>query len=392
MTSTPHNSLTGLTRDAADRQARILLAASIEPGDSAVGHIVRTQGAVAMFRLLFSDDATAPGLGAESLAQLRAHAVPTLTTARITDVLQATQDAGITVLTPSDTAWPHSLADLGDTAPLALFARGNTDLLTAPNLTATAGARACSGYGTHVATEFATALTERGHVILTGGAYGIDAAATRAALSAGGNTIAFLAGGVDRPYPAGHAGLFELVIDAGGLLVSETAPNLAPTRWRFLRRSRLLAALAHRVVIVEAGYRSGTRHLADNAIELGRPLGIVPGTITSATSAGCNDLLRSAGTVAVTTADEVHALESSQLVSSTGSGDFPHLDSLAVLTADWDDDPALTPRQVERLRALPVSDVQRVLTRTARRSENQFLALLDSVRADATRQLLDQYD
>lgn len=385
MTSTPHDPLTGLTGTDADRQARILLSASIEPGDTAVGRIVRTHGATEMLRLLFSSDSAAPGLDAESLSQLRAHAVPALTSTHITDILQAIHDANIAVLTPDDDAWPSRLADLGDAAPLALFVLGDPGLLTAPSVTATVGARAATGYGTHVATELASDLAARGHVILAGGAYGIDAAAHRAALTAAGQTIAMLAGGVDRPYPAGNTDLFEQIVQAGGLLISETAPTLPPTRWRFLRRSRLIAALAHRVVIVEAGVRSGTRHVAAQAIELRRPLGVVPGPITSAASAGCHEVLRGGGAVLVTSADDVHALQSAP---SSGSGDFPSLDSLDVLTADWDDDPALTAEHRRILQALPDREVQQILTGNARTVEPEFLALLDGVRSATTRQLL----
>lgn len=385
MTSTPHDPITGLTGTAADRQARILLSASIEPGDTAVGRIVRTHGAAHMLRLLFNDDTTAPGLDAESLTKLRSHAVPALTTTHITDVLHAIQVANVTVLTPDDYAWPRRLHDLGDAAPLALFARGNPDLLTAPSVTATVGARAATEYGTHVATELAADLATRGDAILAGGAYGIDAAAHRASLAAGGQTIALLAGGVDRPYPSGNTGLFERIVQAGGLLVSETVPTAPPTRWRFLRRSRLIATLAHRVVIVEAGARSGTRHVAIQATELRRPLGAVPGPITSPTSAGCHELLRG-GAVPVTSADDVHALQPAP--STSGSGDFPSLDSLDALRADWDDDPALTDEHLSILRALPEREVQVILTGNARTVEREFLPLLDGVRTATTRQLL----
>lgn len=388
MTSTPHDPLEGFTGTAADRQARILLSASIEPGDTAVGRIVRTHGATHMLRLLLSGESAAPGLDAEALAQLRAHAVPVLTATHLTDVLQVIHDANITVLTPDDDAWPHRLSDLGDAAPLALFARGNPHLLTDPSVTATVGARAATAYGEHVATELAADLAGRGHVILAGGAYGIDAAAHRAALTAGGKTIAALAGGVDRPYPAGNTDLFERIVQAGGLLVSETAPTLPPTRWRFLRRSRLIATLAHRVVIVEAGLRSGARHIATQATELRRPLGVVPGPITSAASAGCHAVLRGGGAVPVTSADDVDALQPAPSVSVSGSGDFPSLDSLDVLTADWDDDPALTDEHRRILRALPDREVQDVLTGNARTVEAEFLILLDGVRSATTRQLL----
>lgn len=388
MTPTSHDFLTGLTGAAADRQARTILAASMEPGDTAVGRIVRTHGAPDMLRLLLGETTIAPGLDSEGLTQLRAHARLTLTTARITEVLQAIDAANITVLTPHDAAWPAHLSELGDAAPLALFARGNPNLLTAEPVTATVGARAATEYGTQVVTELAADRARRGDVILAGGAYGIDAAAHRAALMTGGKTIAMLAGGVDRPYPAGHNQLFERIVHDGGLIVSETAPTFPPTRWRFQRRSRLIAALAHRVIIVEAGARSGRLHIAGTATRLGRPLGVVPGPITSAASAGSHELLRDGGAVPITNSSDIENLHAAPAPSESGSGDFPCLDSLAALTADWDNDPALTPEHLRILRSLPHGDVQRALTGIARSVEQEFLALLDGVRAATTRKLL----
>ncbi len=128
-------------------------------------------------------------------------------------------------------------------------------------------------------------------MVFSGGAYGIDGAAHRAALASGGSTVAVLAGGLGRPYPAGHTELLGRV-GRDGLLLSELPPGAAPTKWRFLQRGQLLAALSGTVLIAEAGYRSGTLHTAARASELGRPVGAIPGPITSASSAGCHRLLR----------------------------------------------------------------------------------------------------
>ena len=169
------------------------------------------------------------------------------------------------------------------------------------------GARASSGYGEHVAAELAGDLAATGTVIVSGGAYGIDGAAHRAALGVSGATVAFLAGGVDRAYPAGHQSLIRQIA-AEGAVVSEPPCGAAPTKWRFLARNRLIAALGHATVVIEAGWRSGSLNTAGHAAALGRPLGAVPGPVTSAASAGCHRLLREYDAQCVTSAQEVREL------------------------------------------------------------------------------------
>jgi DNA processing protein len=169
------------------------------------------------------------------------------------------------------------------------------------------GARAASRYGDHVAVELAAELAAGGVPIVSGGAYGIDGAAHRAALTAGGLTVALLAGGADRAYPAGHTQLIDDVA-RHGLVVSEVACGTAPTKWRFLQRNRLIAALATATVVIEAGWRSGSLNTASHAATLSRPLGAVPGPITSATSAGTHRLIREAGAQCITSADDVREL------------------------------------------------------------------------------------
>ncbi|NYE18109.1 DNA protecting protein DprA [Microbacterium immunditiarum] len=170
------------------------------------------------------------------------------------------------------------------------------------------GSRAATSYGEHVATELTTALVERGHAIITGAAYGIEAAATRATLTALGTPIAVLAGGIDRPYPAGHTSLLERVA-ATGAVISEVPPRHTPTKWRFLARGRILAALAQQIVIVEAGWRSGALNTATHAIALDRFLGAVPGPITSAASAGCHRVIRELDAHLVTSADDIPTVD-----------------------------------------------------------------------------------
>jgi len=166
------------------------------------------------------------------------------------------------------------------------------------------GSRAATSYGGHVAGEIAADLGERGWAVVSGGAYGIDAAAHRGALAAEAVTIAVLACGVDYPYPAGHADLFA-AIAAQGLVVSEWPPGRHPARTRFLVRNRVIAALGCGTVIVEAGERSGALNTARHAADLGKPLMAVPGPVTSAQSAGCHRIIRDWGASCVTRAADI---------------------------------------------------------------------------------------
>jgi DNA processing protein len=180
------------------------------------------------------------------------------------------------------------------------------------------GARAATGYGEHVTAELASGLAERDVVVVSGGAYGIDGAAHRAAVATGGRTIAFLAGGVDRLYPSGHTELFGRMRQHGAI-VSELPCGASPTRWRFLLRNRLIAAVSAATVVVEAGARSGSLNTANHALALERPLGAVPGPITSVSSSGCHRLLRESGAVCITSADDVMEL----VPGWTGSAEGP---------------------------------------------------------------------
>jgi DNA processing protein len=153
------------------------------------------------------------------------------------------------------------------------------------------GSRAATSYGTHVATDLGYGLGARDVTVVSGGAYGIDAAAHRGAQAAGGSSVLVSAGGLDRPYPSGNRSLYDQVA-ASGLLVSEHPPGSAPHRQRFLSRNRIVAALGAATLVVEAAYRSGALNSARYARELGRPVLAVPGPVTSAMSAGCHALIQ----------------------------------------------------------------------------------------------------
>ena len=212
---------------------------------------------------------------------------------------------GIRLVCPGDPQWPARLDELGPARPYALWLRGPADLRQACERSVSmVGSRAATGYGAYMAGELAADLGERGWAVVSGGAYGIDAAAHRGALAAGAVTIAVLACGVDFPYPAGHATLFA-DIARDGLVISEWPPGRHPARLRFLVRNRTIAALSTGTVIVEAGERSGALNTARHAAQLGKPLMAVPGPVTSAQSAGCHRIIREWDATCVTHADHI---------------------------------------------------------------------------------------
>ena len=288
-----------------ERTARIILAVASEPGDAVTGLMIRTVGASETVARVVADELP-PGPDGDSWQRRLA---PRLDPAQVQRVLAETERYGMRVLIPDDAEWPAGIDALGDRVPVALWAKGDTGLLARPvwdRVTVT-GARASTGYGEHVTTELVQSAVTDSRVVFSGGAYGIDGAAHRAALASDGSTVAVLAGGLDRPYPAGHTELLGRV-GTDGLLLSELPPGAAPTKWRFLQRGQLLAALSGTVLIAEAGYRSGTLHTAARASELGRPVGAIPGPITSATSTGCHRLLRDGLAAVITGYDDVREL------------------------------------------------------------------------------------
>lgn len=288
--------------------ARAAWSVLVEPGDGVAGALIAACGPAEALRLALSDTALLPVQGdPRAMAEARRRWLPRARSAAIVDALHGCRDVGGRMLLPGDSEWPSAVDDLGAHAPVVLWTRGDPAVLADAVAVAIVGARAATAYGESVAAELAGDLAASGAVVVSGGAYGIDGAAHRAALGAGGTTVAFLAGGVDRAYPIGHQQLFDR-IRTGGAVISEVPCGGAPTKWRFLQRNRLIAAAGHATVVVEAGWRSGSLNTAGHAASLGRPLGAVPGPVTSAASAGCHRLLREYDAVCVTNAAEVREL------------------------------------------------------------------------------------
>jgi DNA processing protein len=212
------------------------------------------------------------------------------------------------IVTSSSTLWPEGLTHLSWGSPALLWGRGCAASLTS-NLRylAIVGSRGATNYGNWVTSDLVEELKSRKLAIVSGGAYGIDAVAHRSALAVQLPTIAVMAGGVDRFYPSGNQDLLEQVLRQGAV-VSELPPGSSPTKWRFLQRNRLIAALSDAVVVVEAGKRSGSISTVNHATVLGRPVGAIPGPVTATSSVGCNRLIQSAQAELIQDADDVLSL------------------------------------------------------------------------------------
>lgn len=316
-----------------ERIARAALSRLMEPQDAAGLALVQVAGAVDGLRIATGQLAAGPELEREMTGLLAAGGSgpgwsglgaalkrwlprsPELAPER--DLATMARLGGRMII-PSDPLWPVQLADLGLQEPLCLWWRGTEQpLRAAARCIAMVGSRDSTSYGATVTGDLAYSLAQRGYTVVSGGAYGIDAHAHRAALAGGAGplpTIAVMAGGVDRFYPSGNEDLLRAVCNQGAVL-AEVPPGSAPTRYRFLQRNRLIAALAAVTVVVEARWRSGALNTAHHAEMLGRSVGAVPGSVHSANSAGCHRLLRDGGAVCVTDAAEV-----AELASASGDG------------------------------------------------------------------------
>lgn len=304
-----------------ERTARIILATAVEPGDLLTGRVVALVGVTEALRLVDSTGRI-PRLDPVE-GEMWRHKIAGAFDASTADrALQDTADRGLRVVVPGDREWPTGLADLGERAPIALWVKGDVELLAAEPVEAVTitGMRAATAYGETVASELSATLCEYGRIVVAGGGYGIDQAVHSSALAAGGRTVAVLASGVDRLYPPGNEALLQRIGETG-LLVSELPPGSVPTRSRFLQRHRILAGLSGATVLVEAAPRSGALNTAKQAVALGRPVGAVPGPVTSVASVGPHILLRDGIACLVSDARDVE-----DLLELPGLDDLPGQD------------------------------------------------------------------
>ncbi|MEJ3658758.1 DNA-processing protein DprA [Actinomycetes bacterium KLBMP 9759] len=282
--------------------ARAYLSRVAEPPAPALARFVEEVGPVEAAARVRSG-AVSERVAAETSARRTVH--------RPAADLAAVEAVGGRLLVPEHEEWPigafeaFSASEVpGLAPPLALWVRGPGVLARmCDQAVAIVGARAATGYGQHVAGDLGAGIGERGFTVVSGAAIGVDGAAHRGALAVAGPTVAVLACGVDRSYPATHDVLLGRIA-THGLVVSEYPPGCVPGRHRFLVRNRLIAGLAGGTVVVEAGLRSGAQRTAADAEALGRILMAVPGPVTSGMSAGCHRLIRD-GALLVTCTEDV---------------------------------------------------------------------------------------
>ena len=302
-----------MTVPSEERRARVALNAVAEPGDPRVSRLVAELGAATVHQRLAED---------RDLHGLRSELATRLVGLEPDRLLSHAAALGLRFVVPGDDEWPEPLEGLAAAeplnrlggVPLGLWVRGPLPLAdVCRRSVAVVGSRSATSYGEQVAKDLSAGLAGAGVTVVSGAAFGVDAAAHRGALAAGGRTVAVLACGADRAYPAAHGELLRFLAERE-LVVSEVPPGGAPTRHRFLGRNRLIAALTGGTVVVEAAVRSGALNTASWATRLNRPLMGVPGRVSDGPSEGVHELLRSGAATLVARAE--HVLE---LVSPTGS-------------------------------------------------------------------------
>lgn len=293
---------------AGERSTRLALAHVIEPGDPQTARLVETHGVEAVWKRLRTEGSSSRWAPRAAVFELPA-------------AVERTRACGARFLIPGDEEWPVQLEALVGCEPvqertgepLGLWVRGSGNLGdVAGRGVAMVGSRASTAYGEHVALQLGHDLVDSGIPVVSGAAYGIDAASHRGALSARGTgagavTVAVLACGIDQVYPAAHADLLAAVVERG-LVVSELPPGEHPTRLRFLSRNRLIAAMTRATLLVEAAYRSGARNTVTWAAVCGRPVMAVPGPVTSALSVTPNRLLRDHEAELVSSIEDIRSL------------------------------------------------------------------------------------
>ena len=280
-----------------------------EPGDRMAGALARCLGKLALVEHLIDGLETKSVVEAlNQLGQLdscrqsfgdlegtlsdsRQRWLPRFSKSRLAHLFAQSAALKLQLLTPEDAIWPVGLDDLHDSAPALLFIEGELSTLAdLSQAVSIVGSRVATSYGLQVTSSLVRELTQVSRPTVSGGAVGIDAQVHRASIERELPTLAVMAGGMDRKYPSANFKLFKKISDQGALL-SEMPPGVAPTRWRFLQRNRLIAALTPTTVVIEAGIRSGSIRTANNALELSRELYAVPGSVLSGTSLGTNALI-----------------------------------------------------------------------------------------------------
>lgn len=210
-------------------------------------------------------------------------------------------------ITPKEDTFPQKLLPIPD-PPKELYVLGDLSSLLKNPCLAVVGSRKVTPYGRGVTENLVSAVAARGVTIISGLALGVDSVAHKAALDAGGKTIAVLPCGLDKPYPATHRQLARRILEQGGALVSEYPVDTPPLQHHFIARNRIVSALGDAVLITEAAAKSGTMHTVGFALDQGKAVLAVPGNITSTLSEGTNNLIKTGATPVTTPQDILNAL------------------------------------------------------------------------------------
>ena len=293
----------------AERVRRVQLSYASEPGDEITAAMIARYGtADTIDAITSSRPPDLRSIDHDAVIDWQDRLSARLGTRTPGGVMEASLRHGMKIVIPADPEWPTQLDDLSN-PPVALYVKGDLSPLgrSLDSIVTIVGSRAATGYGEFVTQETVQQLTNEGFTTVSGVAYGIEGTAMRAALTAGDSPVAFLAGGLDRPYPAGHQELVERIAEHGAV-VSEVPPGMTPTKWRFMQRNRLLAAASAATVVVEAGPRSGSLHVAAHAARLGRDVAAFPGPVTSANSAGTHLLITDGVAQLVTQAEDIRRI------------------------------------------------------------------------------------
>lgn len=327
-----------------ERWARVALSRITEPGTVSVARWIGTHGAVETFERLVCGSLDTEHRYDARIDQLDIEAA-----------VRAGERCGARVLIPGDTAWPTGVDDLA-VPPVCLYALGDADRSAQmlDGSIAVVGSRAATEYGREQAASLAAGLSRRGVTVVSGLAYGIDAAAHRGVLGEGAPTVAVLACGLDRVYPQGNERLHAEIRESG-LVLSEVPIGSAPYRTRFLARNRLIAAMTVGTVVVEASLRSGSLNTAKHARDINRHVAALPGPVTSMSSAGCHDLIRTKGASLVTDAAEVLDLMGRlglDVADSPRAPDTADADLDPRARAVWSAVPVRSPMEAEELALL----------------------------------------
>ena len=304
--------------DSSERDALLALSLVDGLGPTLTRRCVESLGSASRVLAASTRDlAAVKGIGSHRAANVRGQIDRIASAGELEREQQLIAEHGVTLLSPADDGYPLLLRHIPDPPPL-LYVRGQLREEDALSL-AMVGSRRCTHYGREQADRLASLAAGAGLCVVSGGAYGIDAAAHRAALRADGRTIAVLGSGLARPYPEKHAELFDQIAAGQGAVVSELAMTFPAMGENFPRRNRIISGLALGVLVVEAAARSGaliTARLC--AEEHGREVMALPGRVDSPASAGCHKMIRESWATLVTSfADVLDALgETGQMLKA----------------------------------------------------------------------------